>query len=364
MKKLIPFFLFVFLFSSCKKEDDKIIWEKSMGQGNAFFIESAADSGIIACGIVSGAPYLVKFDIGKNKEADYTSDRAGLFSSAWWDTSGFVVAGSSAGKMLLARIDRYGQKIWDTTLIAGFYLDITSLIDEGSGNFLAVGSASPDSADNGDTGILFIRFDTTGQITEKIETTDDENGFVSASNASEDAAGNIYLPLTRKLGSMKPKASVAKYNSNIQKLWETDLYNNPDFTAGCYDAIPDASGNVYVTGKMEAANASGTLSNSYLVSLTRLGVINWKKYIENSNSGSAIQLNTTESVVMLNRNCFVIRKAFANDGSDAGIIRLFSQCDSYTTDAFGSDMSLSYDGNILAAGSVGGNFYLALKSSQ
>ncbi|MCK7534771.1 MAG: hypothetical protein MZV63_29105 [Marinilabiliales bacterium] len=92
---------------------------------------------------------------------------------------------------------------------------------------------------------------------------------------------------------MKPKASVAKYNSNIQKLWETDLYNNPDFTAGCYDAIPDASGNVYVTGRMEAANASGTLNNSYLASLTRLGVINWKKYIENSNSGSALQLNAT-----------------------------------------------------------------------
>jgi len=364
MKRLIPFFLIVFLFSSCNKEDDNIIWEKSMGPGNAFFIESAADSGIIACGQLSGAPYIVKFDIGKNKGPDYTSDRVGLFSSAWWDTSGFVAAGSSTGKMLLARIDRNGQKIWDTTLIAGFYLDITSLIDEGDGNFLAVGSASPDSAYNGDTGIMFVRFDTTGEIITKIETTADENGFVSASNASEDAGGNIYLPLTRKLGSLKPKASVAKYNRNIQKLWETDLYNNPNFTAGCYDAVPDASGNVFVTGRMEAANESGTLNNSYLASLTRLGEISWKKYIENSNSGSALQLNGTESVVMLNRNCFVIRKAFVNDGSDAGIVRMFSACDAYTTDAFGSDMSLSYDGNILAAGSVSGNFYLALKSSQ
>jgi hypothetical protein len=67
---------------------------------------------------------------------------------------------------------------------------------------------------------------------------------------------------------------------------------------------------------------------------------------------------------MLNRNCLIIRKASSSSGSDAGIIRMYSECDSYTTDAFGSDMNLDHDGNILTAGSQGGKFYLALKSSQ
>ena len=53
--------------------------------------------------------------------------------------SGYIAAGSSDGKMLLAHIGNDGYKIWDTTIIASFYLDITSLIDEGSGNFLASG---------------------------------------------------------------------------------------------------------------------------------------------------------------------------------------------------------------------------------
>ena len=364
MKKLIPLSLLILLFFSCKKEGDNIIWERSIGQGNAFFIGLAQDSGILSCGMLSGNPYLVKFNKGRNFEVDYASGREGLFSSAWSDTSGFIAAGSSDGNMLITRIDRTGSMVWDTTITAGFYLDISSLVYEGSGIFLAVGSASPDSSDNGDTGILFVRFDITGQITKKMETTSTETGFVAANNASEDGSGNIYLPLTRKNGSLKPKATIAKYNKSIQKLWETELYNNPGFTAACYDAVPDGSGNVYVTGRMEASNMSGTLNNSYLVCLTRLGEVSWKKYLENSNSGSSVLLSESGGVIMLNRNCFIFRKANKNDGSDAGIIRMFSACDSYTTDAFGTDMDLNYDGNLLVAGSKGGNFYIALKSSQ
>ncbi|MCX6332764.1 MAG: hypothetical protein NT092_00485 [Bacteroidia bacterium] len=362
MKKLIPFFLLVILFYSCKKENDNIIWERSLGQGNAFFIEATQDSGMLSCGTLAGKPYLVKFNMAKSIETDFTSDREGLFSSAWSDTSGFIAAGSSKGKMVLARIDKNGYKVWDTTIIASFYLDITSILDEGNGKFLAVGSASPDSAAIIETNILFVRFDTAGQISKNWESS--ESGFVSANNASADMSGNIYLPLTRKFGTKKPKASIAKYNKDLYKLWETELYNNPDFTAVSYDAFADGTGNVYVTGRMEATNMSGTLNNSFLASLSRTGEVKWKKYIENSNSGSSVIADDSEGLIMLNRNCFIIRKVNANDGSDDGIIRMYSQCDSYTTDAFGSDMNISYDGNFLAAGSLGGNFYIALKSSQ
>ncbi|MDO9580745.1 MAG: hypothetical protein Q7J06_09315 [Bacteroidales bacterium] len=93
-------------------------------------------------------------------------------------------------------------------------------------------------------------------------------------------------------------------------------------------------------------------------------MVRWKKYLENSNSGSAIVFDEMENLMMLNRNCFIINLANPGDGTEAGRIRMLSLCDSYNTDAFGSGIVINYDENILVAGTRGGNFYLALKSSQ
>ena len=364
MRKYIPFILLILAAASCKKESDNIVWQRTAGEGSAFFIGATADSGFIGCGRLSGNPYLVKFGSGRDIELEYYSQENGLFSSAWYDTSGIVAAGSKAGKMLLTRIDPAGTILWDTTITSDFYLDITSLVYEGNGSFLAVGSASPDSADVIYTGILFVRFDTAGQISYTMETTDFETGFTAAGKAIEDGSGNIYLPLTRKSGSLKPKAAIAKYNRNIQKLWETDLYNNTGFRAGCYAATTDAAGNVFVTGVTEASNMSGTLTNSYVASVSRLGEVQWKKYLENSNTGSSIILNGSGNVLMLNKNCFILRILNSADGSDDGIARMFAECDSYTTDAFGLDMDLRHDGTVLVAGTKAGNFWIAIKSVQ
>jgi hypothetical protein len=362
MKKLIPFFLLAMVFCSCKKEEDNnIIWEKSPGEGNAFFVESTTDSGVLGCGTLSGKPYLVKYNNGKSIEAEYTSGRPGLFSSALSINAGYIAAGSSGGKMLLAHIDNDGVNVWDKTISASFWLDLANLIDEGEGILLAIGSASPDSSENGDTRILFVRFNREGQVIEKDSA---ETGFVAVNNVCADGMGNIYLAVTRRTRSQKPKAIIMKFNSDLQKLWETELYNNPDFTAACYDAAFDASGNILVTGRTEASSLTATLNNSFLASVSISGRVNWKRYIENSNSGSSVIMNGSDEVFMLNRNCFIISRAGFGDGAQTGIIRMFSQCDSYTTDAFGYDMNLDHEGNILVAGSNGGNFYLALKSSQ
>jgi hypothetical protein len=359
MKKLIPLFVLSLLLYSCKKENDSNIWEKSFGEGNAFFIGATQDSCIISCGKLAGHPYLVKLKADKSVGITYTSGREGLFSSLWSDTAGFIAAGSSNGKMLIAGVDKSGYKLWDTVITAGFNLDITSLVDEGAGNFLAVGSASPDSADNGNTEILFVRFKKTGTIVKKQETTSVPLSFISAGNVSTDALGNVYLAITRKTGSQKPRAMVIKYNSDLMKLWETELYNNPDFTAFCLDVVSDGANYVYATGKTEAANMSGTLNNSFLASLSNTGAVNWKKYLENSNTGSSVILSGVDEIVILNRNCLVIRKASSGDGSETGTIRLYRSCDSYTTDAFGSDLNLDYGDNFLAAGSLAGNYYIA-----
>ena len=229
-------------------------------------------------------------------------------------------------------------------------------------SLLSISTASADSAKSGTTNLYFIRFDTTGLISVEKKTT--ESNFVSATGAAVDNAGNIYLPLTRKTSFGNPKASVAKYNNLFQKIWETELYNNPDFSASGLSILSDASGNVYVSGDTEVPGKDGPLTNAFLASLTGDGIVRWKKYLEYYNSGSALVFDNSDNLLMLNKNCYIINRTVTDNGDDAGTIKSFSICSSQSTNAFGRDIEVNYDSNILLAGSLGGNFYLALKSSQ
>ncbi|MBN1107213.1 MAG: hypothetical protein JXR66_10460 [Bacteroidales bacterium] len=363
MNKIVLLLLAALLFFSCKKEEDNnIIWEKSFGAGHAYFIEQTSDSGLICCGTLGASPYVIKYSSGMMPDAFYTSSSSGRFTSAWWCSDCIIAAGSSEGKMLVERMDTYGNPVWDTTISAGFAVERASLIHDGNGSFLAIGSAEAESFDNNESGIFFVRIDTSGNISE--ETVYNGSGFMSAGQTCADQAGNIYIPLTVISEGKKPKAILARFSSVLNKIWETELYNNPDYSASCQAVVSDGSGTLFVTGDMEASNASGVLKNSFLASVSTGGEILWKRYPENSNSGAALLYRQGEPLIMLNRNCFIIRKANTEDGADAGIIRMFSQCDSYTTDAFGAAITEDESGNFVCAGSLGGNFYIAVKSSQ
>ncbi|MCJ7446939.1 MAG: hypothetical protein MUO72_04545 [Bacteroidales bacterium] len=362
MKAIFWVLILIFLFSSCKKEgNDDFIWEKSFGQGDALFIRSTPDSGFVSCGELNSKPYLIKLSKDRKVIVDISLDNEGLFSSAWSDKSGYIAAGNAGGKMILARFSPSGVNVWDTSITTGFKVDRTTLCYMGDGNLLAVATAIPDSANSGATGLFFISLDSTGHIIQKKEIT--ETNFISANKADVDNAGNIYLPLTRKTAAAKPKASVAKFNSDFQKLWETELYNNPNFGAATLDINLDASGNIYVSGKTELSSGESVLNNSFLASLSGTGAIRWKQYHENINEGIALVINDDDILMMLNTNCFAVNMVSPLDGTYSGKIRIFDACDSKTTDAFGRDMDVTHDGNILVAGSKGGSFFLALKSS-
>lgn len=366
MKKLIPVLVLITLFLSCKKNKSTgdFIWEKSFGPGSAYFISTLPDSGLIACGQSDGKPYLVRLNKTLGTVLDFSSDEQGLFSSAWCDTSGYITGGNTSGKMSLMRYGTGGNKLWGKSLDAGFKIDFTNIFYTGSGQLLAIGTASPDSVNSGATGLLFVRFDTTGQIISQNNLTAPD--FVSANKAAIDNDGNIYLALTRKSGSSESTAGVAKYNDQFQKLWETDLYNNPDFGAASRAIILDASGNIYVTGNTELSTADGKLNNSFVVSLTSSGSIrdDWKKYPENSNEGSALLFDNSDGLMLMNRNCYLINLLSPDNGADIGSIRMFSVCHSDDTDALGEDFCLDYENHILVAGSLGGSFFMALKASQ
>src|SRR5450759_5045359 len=111
MIRFIPVFLLILLLSSCKKSESDFIWEKSYGKGEALFLKTSPDSGFIACGEKEGKPYFIRLDKNRKLIIDFSSDNPGLFSSAWFDTSGYISAGSSGGKMLLMRHRRTGIKL-------------------------------------------------------------------------------------------------------------------------------------------------------------------------------------------------------------------------------------------------------------
>ena len=360
MKRISGIIILLLTLVSCKKETADLIWERSFGKGTAYCASPSADSGIVSGGTLDGKPYLLKLSEDKEVVVEYTSGYSGLFSSAWSDTSCFVAAGSSNGKMLLECIDNSGIKRWDTTFTAGFKIEVTHLLTTGNGNFLALGSKYPDSLSSGANGLLFVRFDTTGKINAKKEIT--ETNFIAAGSLTVNNTGNIFLPLTRKTGSAKAKASAAMYNGDFQRIWETDLYNNPNFGAASKSIILNSKDQVYVTGKTEISREDEVMDNSFLASLSGSGDVRWKNYLELNNSGVAL-LFDDDMLMMLNMNCLVISMINPDDGSDAGIVRIFSVCNSKTTDTFGYDLDINNDGNILISGRKGENFYLALKSS-
>jgi hypothetical protein len=360
MKRSFVLISLLLIFFSCKKEKSDFIWEKSFGMGHAYFVESSPDSGLLSCGTVNGSPFLNKLDKNKKSLLEYQSVREGLFSSAWEDTCCYIAAGSSGGKMLLSSIDKEGKMLWDTLLTANFSIDFTLLTYYNDGSLLAVGTPVPDSTDTYNSGILFVKFDTTGAITETKAVP--ESGIFSVNKISVDASGNIFIPVTRRYANQKTQASCMKYSPDINKIWETELFNNPDFGAESLGIVAGDDGNIYVSGDTELSIDDGLLLNSFVASITSSGSVNWKKYFEKSNTGNSLMFDENGLLLMLNSNCFIVTLLSPDDGSETDRLRMFDLCDPYDTDAFGSDFDLNYEGSLIIAGSYGGNFYLAQKA--
>ncbi len=364
MKKGLPFFIFIVLLFSCNKEEkNDLVWEKSSGNGFAYFIQPTADSGFIAGGKVDGRPYLVKYNSTKDKIVEMTNPYQGFFSSAWSDNEIFITAGCSNGSLIINRFDREGNQTWTTTTGPGFNIDIARLEYKGSGNFLAMATPDADSLGSGDSGMLFSMFDTSGSV--KMQKTISGSGYISSLKADFDDSGNIYLALTRKTTTSKSRASVAKYSSDFNKLWETELFNNPGTASACL-AIKYSEGYVYVTGRTEISGSSGTRMNSFVASLNDKGQLSdrWsdKKYPEFYNEGTDIDLDKNGNLLVLNRKCFIVDVFDPDNGSNLGTIRPFSVCVSETSGAHAFDLDSDQYGNILLAGSLNGYFYTAVKS--
>ncbi len=359
---LLIFLALLMVVTACRKEEEDIIWQKSFVGGAAFYLMATPDSGIISCGESGGSPYLLKIDDTKQTVFEYESERNGRFTSAWSEGKVSVAAGSANRKMFLARVDESGNKVWDTVFTTNYVIDRASLCYLGNGDFVAVGSADPDSASASalSSGLFCVWFDTTGTVSDFGEI--NETGFFAANEAIVDDNGNIFLAVTRLTTGDKPKAAVSEYNPLLQKVWEKELYNNPNFGAASLGIRLDNTGNIYVSGKTELEISTGVQYNTFVALVGPSGIITWKNYLEYANEGSSVIIDDSGQPVILNRNCMIINSINKEDGSVSEIIRTYRECDSQNTDAFGYYMDFDYEGNLVIAGSKGGRFYLVLKS--
>ncbi len=363
MERLFPALLIILIVSGCRKSENNIAWEMTYGKGNARYIRVTSDSGLIASGTSDGQPYLLRLDKNKMKVLEFAADMQGVFTSALYDTSGYITGGSTGDKMLIMRHSKTGNKLWEKVIDPGFNIEQTQLLAVDDNIFLAIGSASPDTTYELQTGLFFMSFDSTGQVVKEQEYV--SGFFIASCEAAIDNSTGIYLALTRKEEFSEPKATVAKFNSDLQLIWDVELSNNPEYGAAALAVIHDGSGMVYVAGRTELPKeGGGMMNNSFVASITDAGTLNWKKYPESSNSGTALLLNTAGELVVLNANCFFVNKLESVSGTDAGRIRMFDECDPNTTDAFASDFDIDFNNDLVVAGSLGGSFYLAVKAVQ
>lgn len=362
--RLFAALLAVCLLASCDKYENpySFVWEQTYGQGSALAVVVTPDSGFVACGYEEDSPYLVKLSSAKEIDFETSSAITGRFTSVIADTSGYIVAGSSEGNLLLTRFDKQGATVWDTLITASYPIEVANISITGNNEYLVVASASADSIKSVVCGLLFAAFDGEGNVLKSSEIV--ETTSIFSEGCAVDGDGNIYLTITRRYGNRNSTAGAAKFNSDWYKIWETYLYNNPNFGAETIDVIYDG-GVVYLSGRTETIHDEVMVNNSFMVALSPdNGVDIWKSYRERYNTGMRLAMTTDNRLLMLNRNCFVVSVADAADGSDAGIIRMFDACDSFSSTEKATSFCFNNRGNLLVAGSKGGTIFLAEKSIE
>lgn len=360
MYKFFPLIVAVFLVTSCSKVGDNILWEKSLGQGEAYFVCEAGDTGILCGGTLSGKSYLVFLDDKRNKLFEYSAGNDVSFT-AGLVADGSIIAGGSSGKNLfLASIGSDGITAWDTTLEFRFPVERVSLSRKGPASFLAVGSRSVDTIAPGNYGIAFVTFDLTGKVFERKDTL--FYTFYTVTGAASDNEGNIFMAVTRLGAGNKMRASVAKYDERFRQLWERELYNNPEYGASTRAVVTGSNENIFVSGYSEYPVTSGTRRNAFAASVTPSGTVRWKKYLEYNNESSSLIFDRTGLLFVLNSRCMILNLLNPEDGTVTGILRTFASCDPSYDKASGKCITNAYNNIIIIAGSKNGTFYLAGKA--
>lgn len=360
MQRFLLFTLTFIAAAACSRTEDNILWDKSLGAGEAFCVAAAGDTGIICGGTIAGKPYIAFLDKKLSKRFEYSPDINGTITSLVTSGDRIMAGGSSEGMMFIAVVDFFGNSLGDTLIQFGFNVGRTSLCPAGSDSFMALGSSTDDTIRAVPYGLAFTEVNIEGEVLKSYDTI--PGSFIKAGNICSDNSGNYYIALSRIGPGGKIKATVASFDHMLRKLWETELYNNPGFGASSLGIAAGKSGDIFVTGYTEFSVNNGTDRNAFSAAVGKNGQINWKRYLEYSNSASSQFEDASGTLYVLNSGCIILNSLNAGDGTVTGILRTFAACNPSKDKARGNAVTGGPAGELLVAGSRNGNFYIVAKS--
>lgn len=360
-RKILMVALTVLIMASCNREEEDFLWEYTAGHGTALFLAATPDSGYISAGEVDGRAFLLRGKKTGSRLWSYHSEAEGAFRAVLSDTAWCVAAGGSGSELIITRVDNAGVLVWEKRVASEIGITEVFLFrGESDGEIIALCGSGPDDSPELVSGLMKVVFDTSGAILSEI--TRNESDFFRISGAVMNADGGFQVAATKATGTAKPKAVAIKVSNTLATIRERELANNPSYGAASLDVCSSGSGGSIVSGRTELVFSETLLVNSFVAALNPAGEVLWKKYPENSNEAAAVLSRGEEGLVyVLNRNCFIVNILNETDGSENRMIRFFNACDSYDTAREAESFIVTWNGNLLIAGSNSGKYYLALK---
>lgn len=346
--------------SACNREGDDFLWEYTGGTGIAYFISATSDSGFVSAGTQGGKPFLMRSNRKGSKLFTYSPATSGSYRSVFSDTAFYIAAGEKGNSLFITMLDSEGSLVWEQTVESEVPVSEVFLFrGEADGEMMVLCGSGPDDTADIASGLLLVKFDTTGEVSSSTVRT--EPDLFRLSGAVSHADGGFIIAVTKAIATAKSKGVVMKINGSLQTVWERELSNNPSYSAASLDICEAMSEGYVVSGRTELSFEGTLLMNSFMAAISPSGETLWKKYPENSNEGVALEYGGEGLVTMLNRNCFLVTTLSLTDGSDYSRLRVYNACDSYDTEAHAADFTANYAGNLLLAGTRSGKYYLALK---
>ncbi|MDX2414227.1 MAG: hypothetical protein QNK33_03455 [Bacteroidales bacterium] len=358
MYRLASFLLIIVVLSSCSKDDpSEFMWEKTKGSGTVYDTKIVDDTLFLLAGTSDSKPLFLKSSDGGKTDFIYAPELTGAFTAIAEDGAGYYLAGTSGNELLITHLDLEGAEVWDTLINVSTDVQVAQIDWLDSEYLMVIGSSHPDSLSSSSFELVII--DTNGDISEASIAS--PGFYTSITGLKVVSAAEIFVSITKNYGAGKSLSSVARITSEGSIIWETELFNNPSYAAAS-NSLSELNGMLYISGSLERIADDEILINSFVASLTLSGILGNKEFLENSNSGSDTDFNSSGDIAVLNRNCLILSIGAIPIGEDISRFRVLDACDSYNTATLGLSLSADGDGNYLIGGSLGGKFYYALRS--
>lgn len=362
MKHISTCIASILLLLSCSKDStDRFRWDRNPAGngGTAWFVEVLTDTTLLTGGMSNGHPFAALTDDDGLLLWSWTDETVeGSLRDGMADTTGYYFAGSMDGKPAFFRLDSAGQLV--TPMV---YSDLLadramSIYSEGVNQYYLSTGSDFDTLEVPRRDGHILAVDTNGILVDRI---DISNGvYMSVDGFDVDDRGRFLVALSYTVVSNRTSVMLRKYSIEGFKLWETELYNNPDYLSTAVHLEWGGDGYCYTTGRTERYSGGEVIGNSFLAKVAgQDGSVDWKVYPESSNAGTSVQLADNGDVYLLNRNCMIVN-ILSNDAGGETLERLrpFEVCDNYDTDQYGYDLAFSADGYLLVAGQGGGDYRL------